>query len=172
MTRSTDNSGEYPDRILPMAVLGLAAWHALPTLIEAWGSDLYSAGAPLAFGLWLASQGWLYFKQRQLAGPPCMVLLVLSLLLCAAGSMCGLRVLHHLALATAVSALPGWKLGACITTSAAMAWLPATGWFLSHWKSGGLAGWERPAFAGLMALLLVGLSRISGPPSHTPPPAT
>jgi hypothetical protein len=172
MTRPTQHPGEDLGRALPLAVLGLTAWHALPTLVQAWGSDLYAAGAPLAFGLWLASQGWLYFKHRSLAAHPCMVLLVVSLLLCAAGSMCGLRVLQHLALATAVPALSGWKPGACVTMVAAPAWLPATGWFLSHWKSGGLAAWERPAFAGLMALLLVVLARFCDPPSHPQPPAS
>ncbi|MEI6674116.1 MAG: hypothetical protein WCO57_02955, partial [Verrucomicrobiota bacterium] len=52
------------------------------------------------------------------------------------------------------------------TTLAALAWLPASGWFLSHWKTGGLGGWERPALAAMMALLLLTLSR--APASSTP----
>jgi hypothetical protein len=96
--------------------------------------------------------------------------MAVSLVLCTAGSMTGLRVLHHLALATALPGLLGLGLGACVTIAAAPAWLPATGWFLSHWKTGGLAGWERPAYASVMALLLLVAARFSHPPSHSSHP--
>ena len=160
-----------PGMALPLAVLGLAAWQALPTLVEAWGNDLYTRGAPLAFGLWLAPQGWVFFQQRHLAPKPCLAWLGISLLLCTAGSMTSLRVLHHLALATALPGLLGLGLAGCVTTAAAAAWLPATGWLLSHWKTGGLAGWERPAFASIMALVLLACSRFCLPHPHSAPPA-
>lgn len=166
-----DSSSTDLGMTLPLAVLGLAAWQALPTLVEAWNNDLYAAGAPLAFGLWLASQGWVYFKQCHLATKPCLAWLSLSLLLCSAGSMTDLRVLHHLALATAVPGLLGLGLGGVITSAAAPAWLPATGWFLSHWNTGGLIGWERPSFASIMALLLLAIARFILPPPHLTPPA-
>jgi hypothetical protein len=155
--------------ILPLAVLGLAAWHALPSLAEAWSDDLYARGAPLACGIWLAPQGWLFLKHRKFPATACLTWLALSLLLSVGGAMTGLRVLHHLALATAVPGVGGLRLAGLATTAAAPAWLPATGWFLSHWKSGGLAGWERPAFAASMALVLLGLTRLTHKPSHATP---
>jgi hypothetical protein len=154
---------------LPLAVLGLAAWHALPTLSEAWGNDLYARGAALACGIWLAPQGWLLFQNRKSPTLPSLAWLAVCLLLCAAGTMTGLRVLHHLALATAVPGVLGLRLGGLVTTAAAPAWLPASGWFLSHWKSGGLVGWERPAFAASMAVLLLVLVRHSPKPPHSEP---
>lgn len=64
-------------------------------------------------------------------------------------------VLQHLALAAAVPGLLGLRLGGLIAFTAAAAWLPASGWFLSQWKVSGFVGWERPAFAVVMALPLL-----------------
>ncbi len=137
---------------LPLATSALAAWQAVPSLIEAWRTDLYSRGAPLAFFIWLVPLSIVFFKQRATPG---LAWIGLSLFLCAAGSMGGVNLLLHLALATAVTGLSGLRLSGIVTTMAAAAWLPASGWFLSHLKSGGLAGWERPVFAALVALLIV-----------------
>ena len=57
---------------LPVAVVALASYHALPTLLAAWGSDLYSRGAQLGFALWLVLLGLVVFRKpppRNL--PPC-----------------------------------------------------------------------------------------------------
>jgi hypothetical protein len=137
---------------LPLATSALAAWQAVPSLIEAWRTDLYSRGAPLAFFIWLVPLAIVFFKQRAAPGPGW---IGLSLLLCAAGSMAGVNLLQHLALATAVAGLSGLRFYGFVTTAASAAWLPASGWFLSHMKSGGFAGWERPVFAVLMALVVV-----------------
>jgi hypothetical protein len=136
-------------------VLGLTAWKAFPTLAEAWQHDLYARGAPLAFAIWLATQAWLFFKNRGQSTDQGIAWLGFSLLLCAAGSLSGLRVLHHLALATAVPGLLGLRFAGLATTAAALAWLPASGWFISHWKSGGLTGWERPVFVTFLSIILL-----------------
>ncbi len=172
---------------LPLAMLGLAVWQAFPTLIEAWSHDLYARGAPLAFAIWIATQGWLFFKNRHLPAPASVAWLAASMMLCTAGAMSGLRVLHHLALACAVAGLPGRHARATvaplftpaaaltkltilgITAVTVLAWLPASGWLLSHWRAGGLGGWERPALAALMALFLLTLSRASAPPPAPAP---
>ncbi|MEI6654176.1 MAG: hypothetical protein WCP45_05355 [Verrucomicrobiota bacterium] len=219
MNRTAESPPDSLGMGLPLAVSGLAAWQALPSLIEAWNHDLYSRGAALAFAIWLVTPGWLYFKNRHAPAPASAVWLVLALLLCAAGAMSGLRVLQHLALACAVAGLPGWRRGACgaantdrlaqdsviegsgqnaratvaraccplsvftptaalakltalgVAVVAALAWLPASGWFLSHWQVGGLSGWERPVVASLMAFFLLALSRVSHCPPHSSPPA-
>ncbi len=137
---------------LPLATSALAAWQAVPSLIEGWRTDLYSRGAPLAFLIWLVPLAIVFFKQRAAPG---LGWIGLSLFLCAAGSMGGVNLILHLALATALAGLSGLRLSGIVTTMAAAAWLPASGWFLSHLKSGGLAGWERPVFAALVALLIV-----------------
>lgn len=157
---------------LPLAVLGLTAWVAFPTLAEAWQHDLYARGAPLAFAIWLATQGWLFFKNRSHATAQSMAWLGLALFLCMAGSLSGLRVLHHLALATAVPGLLGLKFAGLTTTAASLAWLPATGWFISHWKSGGLSGWERPVVVAILSIILLASVRTTAnpPPSNQPQP--
>lgn len=101
-----------------------------------------------------------------------MAWLGLSLFLCMAGSLSGLRVLHHLALATAVPGLLGLKFAGLVTTAASLAWLPATGWFISHWKSGGLSGWERPVVVAIFSLILLASVRTTPnppPPNHPHP---
>lgn len=154
---------------MPAAVLCLASWHALPSLLAAWENDLYSKGALLAFVLWLAFMGWLVFKQfKQPPAAPSTAWMLIALVLCAAGAMGSLRVLHHLALAAAVAAFcPGIVRG-LIAVLAAFAWLPASGWFLSQLKIGGLHSWERPlaTLAILMPLLLA--SRWPRSSTHQP----
>ncbi|MEI6673592.1 MAG: hypothetical protein WCO57_00285, partial [Verrucomicrobiota bacterium] len=118
MIPQADPPSDHLGISLPLAVLGLAAWQALPTLIGAWSHDLYARGAPLAFGIWLATQGWLVLNNRHLGAPASVGWLVVALLLCAVGAMSGLRVLHHLALACAVAGLPGWRLGGGVTPKA------------------------------------------------------
>ena len=147
---------------LPLAILGIAACNALPSLAEAWRVDLYARGAAIAFAIWLIPSAWRIFQQRGFA-KPCLVWLALALVLGTAGSMSDLRVLHHLALATAVAGAFGWRSPGLVLLVAAVTWLPATGWFLSHLMSGGLAGWERPLGSTLLSILLLAITL----PSHT-----
>lgn len=158
---------------LPLAVLALAAWNAVPPLIGAWRDDLYARGALPAFGIWLAVPVWLFFRKRPFAVHPCFFWLVLALLFSMAGSMTGLRVLHHLSLTVAVPGLVGLRIGGIATALAALAWLPVTGWLLSHYIAGGLAGWERPLYASIMGLLFFGFTRMVARPKYpiTFPPA-
>ena len=144
--------------VLPLAILGIAVCNALPSLIEAWRVDLYAHGAAIAFMIWLIPSAWRFLKQRQFTRP-CLVWLAIALVLGTAGSMSDLRVLHHLALATAVAGAFGWRTSGILLLAAAATWLPATGWLLSHWLSGGLAGWERPLSAILLSILLLALTR-------------
>ena len=154
---------------LPLAVLGLATWNALPTLVEAWQCDLYARGAPLAFAIWLAPQAWLVGNGRHSPLRPGLAWMVVSLILGVVGSMSGLRVLHHLAFAAAVPGVLGLRAAGLLVLAAAPAWLPATGWFVSHLKAGGLAGWERPAYAALAAVFLLVFTRRSANALHANP---
>ena len=154
---------------LPLAVLALTAWQALPSLTEAWGNDLYARGAPLACAVWLALQVWWRFKNRRTPAPPNLIWLGLALLLCVAGVMTELRVLQHLALACALVGAFGWRCGGLVALATALAWLPASGWFLSHWKCAGLVGWERPAFASSLAVFLLACARFTPSPAHYKP---
>jgi hypothetical protein len=121
----TAGSTDWRNHLLPLAVLGLAAWQGAAGLVAAWGNDLYARGAPWAFGLWLATA--VLARPRGSESRP-LVWVAVSLLCCVAASISGLQVMNHLALAIAV-------------------WLPASGWFISRWITGGLSGWERPLAA-------------------------
>lgn len=145
---------------MPAAVVALASYHALPTLLAAWGSDLYCRGAPLSFAIWLALLGVVVFKQTTPTQASTVWILV-SLGLCVAGAMGGLRVFHHLALAASVVAFLGTFAQGLLGMIAAVAWLPASGWFLSHLKMGGLSGWERSLTALLLCLPLLVFLRYS-----------
>lgn len=152
---------------MPVAVVALASYHALPTLLAAWGSDLYSRGAPLGFALWLALVGVMVFKQTTPTQASTVWMLV-ALGLCVGGAMGGLRILHHLALAASLVAFLGGFPRGLFAMIAAVSWLPASGWFLSHLKMGGLSGWERPLAALLLCSpLLVFLRYSHRPASHS-----
>ncbi len=143
---------------LPLATLGLCAWHALPSLAAAWGNDLYSRGAVAAFVIWLASH-YVISRHSALRTNSNHAWIIVSLLLCIAGSMCELRALQHLALAAAVPGVFGLGFTGIPLLAAAATWMPASGWFISHMKAGGLIGWERPAAAAISALAYAFLIR-------------
>ncbi|MEI7911816.1 MAG: hypothetical protein WCK77_19465 [Verrucomicrobiota bacterium] len=154
---------------LPLTVLALTAWQALPTLAAAWHNDLYARGAALAGVIWLAPQGWWWFKQRHCPAPPNLTWLAVALVLCATGTVTELRVCEHLALATAFAGAFGWRFVGFVTTATALAWLPASGWFLSHWTTAGLVGWERPVLASSLALFLLVRGRFTHPATQPTP---
>lgn len=137
---------------LPLATLGLCAWHAFPSLAAAWGNDLYSRGAATAFVIWLLSQCIIMFGTPSLRTSSRHGWIIIALILCVTGSMSELRAIQHLALAAAVPGLLGLGFTGVTSFASAATWMPASGWFLSHVISGGLAGWERPASAMLFAL--------------------
>ena len=147
------------DLVLPLAVVVLTALQAVPSIFEAWGNDVYAHGAPLACVIWLAPQVWWRMINRHAPAQPRLIWLGLALLLCVIGTMTELRVLQHLALACSITGAFGWRFFGFVTNATALAWLPASGWFLSHWKSSGLVGWERPVFAFILAIFL--LARVS-----------
>ncbi|MEI7954112.1 MAG: hypothetical protein WCJ66_02970 [Verrucomicrobiota bacterium] len=140
---------------LPIAVLALSAWQALPTITEAWSSDLYARGAPLACAIWLIPQIWWRVSYRHSPIAPRTAWLGLAVLLCIAGAMTELRVVQHLALACALAGTFGWRFSGFVTIATSLAWLPASGWFVSHWKNAGLAGWERPVLASSLGVFLL-----------------
>ena len=155
---------------LPLAVVALTVWQALPSLNEAWRDDLYSRGAPLACAIWLAPQVWWQIKNRHSPAPPGLAWIGLALLLCVTGAITELRVLQHLALASALTGAFGWRFSGLVTLATALAWIPATGWFLSHFKCAGLVGWERPAFASTLTICLLVRARFTRHASHATAP--
>lgn len=139
--------------ILPLAVIALAAWLAGPSLLAAWRDDVYARGAPLAFGIWTLA---LVSRRPRGASERGFLWLALALAGIVLGSLAGLRVALHGALAAAVigGCAAGWLRG-LIGLAAALSWLPASGWFLSHAIGGGLQGWERPLLALALGIALV-----------------
>lgn len=144
---------------LPLAVLALCAWNALPSLGAAWGNDLYARGAAAAFTIWLLSQCVVVLGKPGPRATPNAAWITAALVLCAAGSMSGMRALQHLALAAALPGLLGSGFTGIASVAAAATWLPASGWILSHIEKGGLKGWERPSAAIVFALVFAFLSR-------------
>lgn len=155
--------------MLPLAVLGFVAWQALPSLMAAWGNDLYSRGAPLASAIWLAPLAWSHFKTPQSPTSQRFAWLVIALCLCATGAITQLRACQHVALACALTATLSGRLASSVTLITAFAWIPATGWLLSRWQSGGLVGWERPALASSLTLFLITRTRVSSHANPSPP---
>ena len=90
---------------------------------------------------------------------PNAVWITAALVLCAAGSMSGMRALQHLALAAALPGLLGSGFTGIASVAAAATWMPASGWILSHLEKGGLKGWERPSAAIVFSLIFAILSR-------------
>lgn len=169
----TTNAQSPPARrglLLPLAVLALAAWYALPSLSDAWRNDLYSRGGLLAFLIWLMPQGYILGKSLRSNNNASLAWSAIALFLSATGAMSDLNILQQLALAAAVPGVLGVRWLGLTTSAAALGWLPATGWLLSHWHVGGLGGWERPAFAALLALLLMMQFRLACQPTPTPQP--
>ncbi len=155
MTPSPPTRNLLQSFTLPIAVLALSAWQALPTITEAWRYDLYARGAPLACAIWLIPQIWWRFSFRHTPIAPRAAWLGLAMLLCIAGAMTELRVLQHLALASALAGTFGWRFSGFVTIATALTWLPASGWFMSHWKNAGLVGWERPVLASSLGVFLL-----------------
>ena len=133
----------------------LSAFLALPSLGDAWWHDPYSAGGFLAFLVWLSSFGTGFGRPRHPGGEGNTWWIVLSALLCAAGSITSLRVCHHLALACALCSLAAPKNEGWLVGVSALSWLPASGWFISRFSPGGLVGWERPTAAATAVLILL-----------------
>jgi hypothetical protein len=144
--------------LLPLATVCLVAWLAVPTLIAASGNDLYARGLPLAFLIWLAPLVHYYGLMRSTSKPHCHFWIALALLFCVLGSMSGFRILYHLSLAAAIPGFCGLRYTGILALIGASSWLPASGWFLSHFKTGGLMGWERPVAASLFSIVLVMLT--------------
>lgn len=133
----------------------LTATLALPSLWSAWWHDLYAAGGFSAFLIWLSSLGIATYRLRHLVSDRKTLWIVLSALLCMLGSITSLRACHHLAFACALCGLAvptkyGW-----LTVSAALSWLPASGWPISRFFAGGMSGWERPALSAVTAIVLL-----------------
>jgi hypothetical protein len=170
MNPPNDSPAESLGIVLPLAVLGLASCLALPSLVAAWSHDVYARGALLACAFWLAPPVWLWIKNRKSPATPCFAWLAVCLLLCTAGVLMDLRVFYHLAFASSIAAMSGSPLAGLVITLAAFTWLPVTGWVLSHWQSGGLDTWQRPALSALITLILLALSLLRPKTTLAPPP--
>ncbi len=154
-------SGRWEGLAASLFLSGLSAFLALPSLRDAWRDDPYSNGGFAAFLVWLASLGVASFLLRHRGGQGSTSWIVISALLCAAGSIASLRVCHHLALASALCGLAVQARYGWLPAVAALSWLPASGWLVSRFSTGGTAGWERPAASAAAAIVLLILCHMS-----------
>ena len=147
----TRRDGFFP----ALGIMLLASGLALPSLLAAWRHDLYASGGPVAFGIWLVAVAMASRSHHANSLSRPMIWTVLGVLACAAGSMAALRVFHHLGFALAFIGLVGMGRAGSIAAITALAWLPASGWLMSRFHTGGLMGWERPAVACVGSALLL-----------------
>jgi hypothetical protein len=145
---------ERPGLLLPLATVCLVGWLALPSLITAWGNDLYAKGLPLAFLIWIAPQLYYFSLVRSSSKPHSHFWIGLSLFFCVLGSMSDFNILYHLALAAAIPGFCGLRGAGLLAFIGAGSWFSALGWAISHFIKGGLMGWERPFVAALISLVI------------------
>lgn len=143
--------------LLPFAVLLVTIWKAFPTLTAAWNNDLYSRGGMIAFAIWTATQIGLAFLSRRVGLRGRFFWVAASLGFFAIAGLSELNVFYHLSLACAVPGFLGLRMMGVFVVIASAVWLPATGYFVSNWKAGGLSGWERPGLALAFAVFAIGL---------------
>lgn len=153
-------------RLPSLGISVLAAYLSAPSLLEAWQHDGYSRGGLAAFGIWFLVLAGVRFLPNANSHRHAVLWTVLAALCCAAGSMADLRVLYHLGLACALTGFAGFGSSGVMAVALAVAWMPATGWFLSRVFSGGLVGWERPA-AVLAGFLVFLIAAVCGKPRHS-----
>lgn len=135
-------------------MLLFSAYLSLPTLIDAWQNDRYSRGGMAAFGLWLLGLAFVSYRSRLSTHRPSVVWLLGAMACCALGGMFSVNLLYHAGFALACMAwLLPYYFGVLIFLGT-LAWLPATGWFVSRVMAGGFVGWERP----VMVLVVMGIS--------------
>jgi hypothetical protein len=156
MSASTSPLASWEKWLLSAVIFGVAAYLALPSLLEAWLHDPYSHGAAIAFGIWLLLIVSLAPPLRSTLATPTLFWLLCAVVLCAVGSMSSLRVLYHAALLLALLDLSriNFRMG-MLATLCTLSWLPSSGWLISRFHAGGLVGWERPLAAGLACSLLI-----------------
>ncbi len=128
---------------------------ALPSLWSAWWHDLYAAGGFSAFLIWISSIVIASYRLRHLGWSRNTFWIVFSALLCIVGSMTSLRVCHHLALACALCGFITSTKQVWLLAVAALSWLPASGWLISRFSVGGIAGWERPILSTIASMVLL-----------------
>lgn len=133
----------------------LSAALALPSLWHAWWHDPYSSGGFAAFVLWLAALGIAGHRLRRSSANHVLLWIVVAAFLCVVGSMTSLRICHHLAFAVALGALAVPAKCSGMFVLAGLSWMPATGWLISRFLVGGMAGWERPLMASSAAALAI-----------------
>ncbi|BCU79566.1 hypothetical protein [Luteolibacter sp. LG18] len=141
---------------LPLAVLALVAWRAVPGLVEAWRTDVYSRGGLVAAVIWMIPA--LYRIRGDQGRGTGFQWMLLALAFGVAGAVSSLWVFDHLSLAAAIGAIARPRRWQLAWAPAALSWLPAAGWFVSRVLKGGVAGWERPlvAAAGVCVFFLAG----------------
>lgn len=138
-----------------LIVLALAAGKALPSLLAAWETDLYSRGAILAFGIWCLPLVAAGLKSRL---SPNRIFLTAGIIALVVGSVAEVNAVKHLSLAITITAALPIRFSPYIMLAASVCWIPAAGWFLSHLIQEGLGGWERPTLAAMSLLILFPLA--------------
>jgi len=138
---------------LPIAVCVIALARTVPSLMEAWRVDLYARGAWIAFFIWVGMQAYARLTSPRRHEKETAWWLGAALAAGCLGAVSDFNVYNHISLCFAITALfsVGWTSAICVV--AAGAWIPASGWAISHFWNGGFQGWERP----LAALVFAGI---------------
>lgn len=138
---------------LPFAVLAVALVRSMSSLVEAWGHDVYSRGAAVAFAIWVLPAFLPFLRKPPQGGG--FFWLILALVSGVAGAVSSLRILSHLSLAFSIAAVARPHGLRIVWVCASVAWLPASGWLLSKLHGGGFSGWERPVLSLLSTLVFL-----------------
>lgn len=148
--------------LLPAAITAWVAWFAIPPLLFAWTTDVFSRGASLAVVIWSLSLIWILFDDNSLLLTPSSAWLSCAVLLCLCGVLCKLNVLLHLALAASLMGLMSLKfltLTSAVLATASLCWLPAAGWFLAKAVPTDAVPWLRICLAAAFAILTFFVSK-------------
>ena len=155
---------------LPIAVCVITLARTMPSILDAWRSDLYARGAWIAFIIWVGIQAYARFTSPRRHEQETAWWLAAALAAGCLGALSTMRVYDSISLCFAITGLfsVGWTSAICIV--AAATWFQATGWFISPFWKGGLTGWERPLAAVVFSalFLIVNRWRRDHPPVSSP----
>lgn len=144
--------------LLAAAFVLLASLVQSRELLDAWSHDPGSAYGLAAFSIWLFCLmvpiifGASFRANQRWVGAAALFLVI--------GTLSGIALVHHLAVAASLSSFVRKRLDRWIVFCAAISWIPALGW-VSHTLAGGFPGLLRliPALGCLILLVPLMTSR-------------